>query len=317
MRSLEWGMLKTGITFLLGLSVLVAGCASAPPKPYWEDLHWINALATTVHSDVQYPEAAAKENFPSGSAVVVFLYAQGRLLAPRIVKSTGSPILDAAIIKQIPNIKPPRAMGQDSGVPHAFQMNIGMYPYDIVLFREIRQTLADHIQYPITAGWDRPAGRVVAEFHFKNGKVFDPKISISSGYMSIDHSVLRELQTTPLPKPPAWLKDKTFIFSLAYCFGPGQCANTFTTVRYVPAGEFTGAATAPCAEVGYRYRDGSISNIHLIKSSGDTQLDKRALAEATAGKLAHPPALFDRATSDYSVPICNNRSPNTVSVNPK
>lgn len=300
--------MKNGILIALGLATLLSGCAT--PVPYWQNLQWVNSLATTVHKNIQYPKSAVNENFPSGTAVVTFYYDNGSLRAPHIVQSTGSRLLDTAIIEQIPEIKPPVAEGLDLTTPRGFQMNINLYPADIEMFRTIQRTLQEHIQYPFGGG---SGGTVVAEFKYRDGEILDPKIITSSGNSALDHTVMKELQTTALPKPPDWLANKTFSFELPYCFGLGtnSCGGTVTEVRYVPAGQFSNSSKAPCAEIGYRYHEGAVTNVRLIKSSGNGDLDKRALAEAAQGKLARPPMRYDRATSNYTVPICNNNGSKT------
>lgn len=306
--------MKIGIFTAWSLAALLAACTTTQSLPYWQNLQWVNTLATAVHKNIHYPKTAANENFPSGTAVVTFYYDNGRLRAPHIVQSTGSSLLDAAIIEQIADIKPPTADGLDTTTPHGFQMNIDMYPADIEMFRAIQRTLQEHIQYPFGGG---SGGTVVAEFKYRDGEILDPKIKTSSGNSTLDHAVMKELQTTVLPKPPDWLVNKTFSFELPYCFGLGanSCAATVTEVRYVPAGEFSNSSKAPCAEVGYRYHEGVISNVRLIKSSGNDGLDKRTLAEAAQGKLARPSARFDRAVTEYTVPVCNTNNPGAGSAN--
>lgn len=308
---MQKGPMKIATFIALSLSVLLFGCASTPAVPYWQNPQWVNALATAVHQNIRYPKTAAAENFPSGTAIVTFYYDNGRLRAPHIVQSTGSSMLDASILEQIANIKPLMAKGLDTTMPHGFQMIIYMNPPELIeLYRAIQGTLAKHINYPFLGG---SGGMVLAEFKYRNGVIIDPRIKTSSGHLALDQAVMKELQTTALPKPPDWLRNKTFYFELPYCFGSGTnlCATTLTEVRYVPAGELSNSSKAPCAEVGYKYRDGHISNVRIMKSSGDQDLDKHALAEAAEGKLARPPARFERATSDYTVPVCSNDSPKT------
>lgn len=300
--------MKIATFIALSLSVLLFGCASTPAVPYWQNPQWVNALATAVHQNIRYPKTAAAENFPSGTAIVTFYYDNGRLRAPRIVQSTGSSMLDASIIAQIPKIKPPSAAGSDTDTPHAFQMIIPMSPISSSLRLALSQALAEHIQYPIMAERYGSSGLLIAYFEYKDGVILNPKIQKSSGSIRLDQAVLNELRMTTLPKPPDWLKNKTFSFSVPYCFGLLTCANTITQVRYVPAGESSSLSKSPCAVVGYEYKNGTISNIHLIKSSGDADWDKHAVAEAAQGKLPGPPTRFDRAVSDYTVPVCNNSS---------
>lgn len=292
----------------LSVAGFLAGCAIAPAVPYWQNSDWVNSLATIVKDNVEYPRSAAAQDLPSGTAIVTFIYYKGNLLEPHIVQSTGSPILDEAITEQISKIHPPQAVGSDTDTPHAFQMTIPMSPISSSLRLALSQALAGHIQYPIMAERYGSSGLLTAYFEYKDGEILNPKIQKSSGSIRLDQAVLNELRTTTLPKPPDWLKNKTFSFSVPYCFGLLTCANTVTQVRYVPAGESSSLSKPPCAVVAYEYKNGAISNIHLIKSSGDADWDKHAVAEAAQGKLPGPPTRFDRVVSDYTVPVCNNSS---------
>lgn len=308
--------MRAKILTMLSIAGLMTGCATAPAVPYWQNPDWVNSLATAVKHNLNYPHSAAAQDFPSGTAIVTFIYYKGNLLEPHVVQSTGSSVLDEAITEQIPKIKPPQATGSDTDTPHAFQMTIPMSPVSLSLRLALRQALAEHIQYPMMAERYGSGGSLIAYFEYKDGKILNPKIQKSSGNIRLDQAVLSELRTTTLPKPPDWLKNETFGFSVPYCFGLLTCANTVTQVRYVPAGESNSPSKPPCAEIGYRYEAGSISNIHLIKSSGDADWDKHALAEAAQGKLPGPPARFDRAVSDYTVPVCSNASSAAAPSNP-
>ena len=317
MQNIGRGTMRAKILTILSIAGLLAGCATAPAVPYWQNPDWVNSLATTVKNNVQYPHSAAAENFPSGTAIVTFIYDKGILLAPRIVQSAGSLVLDEAITEQISKIKPPQAVGSDTDTPHGFQMTIPMSPVSSSLRLALRQALAEHIHYPLMAERHGSGGLLIAYFEYRNGEILNPKIQKSSGNVRLDQAVLSELRATTLPKPPDWLKNKTFGFSVPYCFGLLTCANTVTQVRYVPAGESNSLSKPPCAEIGYQYEAGSISNIHLVKSSGDADWDKHALAEAAQGKLPGPPARFDRAVSDYTVPVCSNSSFAAAPARPK
>ncbi|HKV98094.1 MAG TPA: TonB C-terminal domain-containing protein [Gammaproteobacteria bacterium] len=302
--------MRARILTMLSIAGLLAGCAIAPAVPYWQNPDWVNSLAAAVKHNVKYPHSAAAQDFPSGTAIVTFIYYKGNLLEPHVVQSTGSSVLDEAITEQIPKIKPPQAAGLNADTPHAFQMTITMSPYVASLRLALRQALAAHIRYPILAERNGSGGLLIAYFEYRDGEILNPKIQKSSGNIGLDQAVLRELQTATLPKPPDWLKDKTFSFTVPYCFASGfsACAYTETRIRYVPVGESSSPSKPPCAVVGYEYKNGTISNVHLIKSSGEADFDKRTLAEAAEGKLPDPSKRFDRAVTDYTVPVCGHSS---------
>ncbi|MGH8283102.1 MAG: hypothetical protein ACRESE_04570 [Gammaproteobacteria bacterium] len=306
---------------VLGLAILLAGCASTPSVPYWENPQWVNALSETVHKDIQYPNDAATEDFPSGTAIVTFTYDNGKLKAPRILKSTGSPILDAAIVKQISNIPPPQAQGLNIAAPHDFEMEIGMYAADTKFFKVISYAIGSHLRHvhwPVAAQWrgmkQGAVGWVIVGFQYRNGIILDTEIVQSNGNAILDKLVLNSLRTTPMPMPPDLAKNKILNIQAPFCFPsrPGECRNNGTQIQYVSASESTIPQKPPCAEIGYRNKYGITSNLHLIESSGDANFDKRALAAVSEGKFPHP-SRWDDAVSDYNIPICNNSGPDDTS----
>ena len=294
---------------ILSIAGLLAGCATAPAVPYWQNPQWINALARTVHSNIRYPKDAAKDHFPYGTAIVVFTYYNDKLLAPRILKSTGSSFLDSTILEQITAIIPPQADGLNTEMPHNFQMEISIYPPYQKFFSAIKRDLAVHIQYmreDVLAG---ASGMVLADFKYRNGEVIDAQIVKSSGIQNLDKAVLHELQTISFPQPPYWFKDKTFSFQVPFCFGmtkDTQCQHFVMQVRYIPVNERNAVSKPPCAEIGYRYEGGKITNVHLIASSGNSDWDKRALKATSERQLPHPPSNWNDVITDYSIPVCNN-----------
>ena len=292
----------------LGIVGLLAGCASTPAVPYWDNPQWINALAKTVHDDVHYPARQIKDDFPYGTAIVIFTYENEKLVSPHILKSTGSEILDTAIVSQIANITPPPAQGLDINTPHAFQMQIGLSPKGIELFQSIHAALAAHMQYPRAAIMHGDEGWVLAGFSYKDGIVSDSRIIRSSGSPPLDQAVLYKLRNTLYPKPPAWLKGKTLSFDITFCFVTvnQSCPNAIMQVRYVSTGTSAAPPKLPCAVIGYEYKHGAISNVHLIESSGNTSFDKQTLIEAKEGRFPRPSSRWDRTISDYTVPVCSH-----------
>lgn len=306
--------MRARILAILMIAGLLASCASTSVS-YWDNPQWVNALGKVVHSGIQYPKDAAQEDFPSGTAIIEFTYDNGKLQAPHILKSTGSKALDAAIIDQIPVITLPKAQGLNTKTPHNFEMEVSLYAANSAFSRAINRAISKnmlHFHFPAAAeSRDMKLGAVgwvVINFKYRNGKIFDTKIAQSNGNALLNSIILQVLQTASMPPTPDYARNLTFNLSAPFCIPsrPWQCQDRFMQIQYVPAGTSDTIPKSPCAEVAYRYKDGKISRVHLIVSSGDSNLDKQAVAAVVAGEFPHPMPLWDRAINDYSVPVCNN-----------
>ncbi len=297
--------MRTKLLMAFGITGVLAGCATTPAVPYWDNPKWVNALGKMVQDSIHYPKNASKENFPGGNAIVLFTYDNGHLRSPTILISTGSKLLDAAILEQISSISPPQAQGLNTETPHEFEMKVTVYPLEISLFRTIQEELQTHIQYPQRAIIVGATGVVVASFSYRNGSVFDAKIESSSDNRALDQAVLYELQTISFPKPPAWLKDKTFSLRVPVCFGLGQVVCPKAETRYVSTDTTIAPPKPPCVEIGYKYAHGKISNVHLIALSGDASFDKRALTAVNEGQIPHD-SRSDSGIKHYNISVCNN-----------
>ena len=303
--------MRTRILAVLLIGGLLAGCASTPSVPYWENPQWINKLGEAVHNGMHYSPVGVASNLPSGTAVIVFTYDNGRLRSPSILRSTGSTILDSAILEQLLKIRPPMAQGLENKIPHTFQMAVEMHDANLDLFKDIAKDLQSHIYYPRRALLSGASGIVVIGFKYRNGRVSDATIKTSSGYSSLDRAALHEVQALTFPEPPPALSNQTFSLELPFCFGLNHnspCPRY--KVSYVPK-DVTAPSPAPrCAQIGYIYRDGIMSNIRIIQSSGNLQFDRQALAEVIQAKFPHPEGYWDRATSSYKFPVCSNNLSN-------
>ncbi|MEJ2645571.1 MAG: energy transducer TonB [Gammaproteobacteria bacterium] len=58
------------------------------------------------------------------------------------------------------------------------------------------------------------------------------------------------------------------------------------------------------ALVGFQYRDGAISGVHLLKSSGYGLLDRAALAAVRNARYPAPPSLLSGKRLDFSIWVC-------------
>ena len=310
------------LTALL-ITGLLTACASTtmppakiPSAPYWENPQWINAMGQAIQDNIQYPIEAAKNGFPSGRAVVQFTYADDQFQDVSIIKSTGNKILDATIETQIPKIKPPVVAGSTASVPHRFQLTVNIAPYSYSFIREVHDDLRKYARYPRIAILSGQQGIVVAHFQYLNGTVLNPSIEKSSKWPALDKAVLDELLHIKLPLPPSWALDKKLGFRVPICFSLGRtpsCAGIVTEVRYVPSGTTTTTTTTthqPCADIGFDYQNGKISNVRLIHSSGDVDIDKDALSRISRGDFPPPPENQKDQASNFEIPVCySNKQP--------
>lgn len=133
--------------------------------------------------------------------MVRFTYHQGRLGEVRIIQSTGSPLLDAAIADQIPTMQLPRARGPGADTPIAFNCNCLSARSTMVLrIHSARDTRACVLSENSLG--EGNYGVVVARFKYRNGQVINPEIAKSSGSSVLDQAVIDELSTIKPPAPP-------------------------------------------------------------------------------------------------------------------
>ncbi len=297
-------------TVLAALALLTA-CASSPPVPYWDNPHWIDRLGKTVQADIQYPyESTVRKPLASGTALVRFTYHQGRLGEVRIIQSTGSPLLDAAIADQIPTMQLPRARGPGADTPHRFQLQLFIGPINHGFLESIHRVIQEHVSYPRTALARGNYGVVVARFEYRNGQVINPEIVKSSGSGVLDQAVIDELSTIKLPAPPPVLRDALLKFQFGICFSLANvpCPLITPEMRHVAGGKTVPATNSSCAEIGFQYLHKKVADVHVVKSSGNTGLDDAALRVVAQAQFPPPTASLAKQHRNFSIPVCGNGS---------
>lgn len=312
--------MKTGIFIALGLVALLVGCASTPsvghkpqPVPYWQNSQWVNALVTTIKYELVYPIEMAKAKFPSGQAIVQFTYDNGRLRDAHIIKSTGNQILDSAITEQIVNIKPPLAEGLDTNMPRRFELPVNLSADNLQFYGSIRDAIQAHVYYPRSGVLHRQQGFVKVQFEYRNGHVLNSSIVQLIGSKVFGEAALRQLSQAKMPSPPTWARDKTFAFTIPFCFSfTGYiCPGTHVEIQYVSSDTQTQAVYSTCTKVGFSYKSSNIVNVHIVTSSGDANLDKAALQTISKGNFPQPSTTQKEHASSFEMPVCfNNKAPN-------
>jgi hypothetical protein len=223
-------MMKSLKLSTLFASLILAACVS---EPYWQDPHWINSLGSAVHDSIYYPDSLMKgfvehANLPHGEAVVQFDYENGKFDSVKIIKSTGSSVLDKVIADEIPEIKPPNVWSKLRANRHRFQMKISIWPYDNKFFKQISRDIAHNVEFV-------GSGLTIVKFEYKNSALLNPVVIKSSGSSRIDEAVIRDMRHTSLPQAPTWLGDKSLTLEVPVCMATSgeTCPGIPFDIRYV------------------------------------------------------------------------------------
>ncbi|MHB8424414.1 MAG: TonB family protein [Gammaproteobacteria bacterium] len=262
-----------------------------------------------MQADIQYPsEAIVAKTHASGSVLVRFTYHQGRLGEVRIIQSSGSPSLDAAIADQIPAMQLPRARGPGADTPHRFQLRLFIGPINHGFLESIHRVIQEHVSYPRTALARGDHGVVVAGFEYRNGQVIHPEIAKSSGSSVLDQAVIDELSTIKLPAPPPVLRDALLKFQFGVCFSLANvpCPLITPEMRYVAGGKTVPATNSSCTEIGFQYLHKKVADVHVINSSGNTGLDDAALRVVAQAQFPPPTASLVKQYRNFSIPVCGS-----------
>ncbi len=299
--------MRTKLLIAFGITGMLAGCATTPAVPYWDNPKWINELVVKINSNLAYPVAAETAGFPSGQAIVQFTYDHGELRDVHIIKSTGSNILDSAITKQITDMKPPLAVGLNTNTSRQFQLPVKLNIAHSQFYRSVRDAIVlGHTYYPRSAVLNGQQGLVDVRFEYRNGHVLNPTVVQTIGSKIFEEAAIKKLVSAKMPPPPAWALDKTFTFKFQICFtfSGYLCPGPNIEIRYLGNNTPPAATTSSCTKVGFAYKENEISDVHVVSSSGDANLDKAALATISQGNFPKPSADLKKRTSSFEIPVC-------------
>jgi outer membrane biosynthesis protein TonB len=208
-----------------------ASYSSNGGNAYWQNKRWYRMLLESVQSTLHYPTDAAGQPLqpvPELAQVTVsFIYANGKISDPKIIKSSGRSDLDAAFLSQLATVQPPKASSSHAAEPHLFKLALKM--------RTPMQDFEDSICKAINAKWELPRdlilagalGSTIIEFMYFKGKVSDIKVVVSSGSTLMDKSFMQAMREAHMPMPPVWLPIHPLHMkaTLIYVFGdPGMCS---------------------------------------------------------------------------------------------
>lgn len=220
------GELHMQMIFLKGLSLigfvaLLMGCASAPPKPYWDNPEWVAALNTSIQSLITYPSIEAQKGWPVLNAVVEFTYESRQLENLRIVQTTGSDRLDYYFIIQIEKVRDlPWSYGSYASVPHTFQVKIDLKPTRRDFYTVLRRNIERQTHYPRAVLPTKEQGWVILGFSYRNGTVLNVAVVKSSGSHAFEKAAVDQLKNIKLPSPPPSmdLSGKVLHFTISFCY---------------------------------------------------------------------------------------------------
>lgn len=292
------------------------------------------ALAQYIGENLQYP-AEAEANSEQGRSIVQFVVnTDGSISQERIVRSSGSVLLDAEalrVVNSLPKWIPAKIAGKDVRsyytLPITFKLdtikptdaevskdeehaddsslvveNMPEYPGGV---QAMMQFLSDNIKYPKDAQEKAIEGRVICQFIVeKDGSIVEVTIASSSGNASLDKEAIRAVQSMPKWKPglqkgePVRVK---FTVPINFHFGHNSkqskqqeaLASWIRTLATNPAyneiNQYIGSKiNYPAYALEDRIQgtstcqftvkpDGSISDIHVKSSSGESALDNEVV----------------------------------------
>ncbi len=208
---------------LCGLLLLLAACAA---QPYWKNDRWVGELYRSVQAGLTYP-SDADPKAQQVSATVQFTQTAGRLQDAEIMNSSGSKLVDAAIVDQLDNAIVPTPSGAQSDVPHRFQMDVHLTTPTDTYQAALQGAIRRAVHYPQGGGF----GRVTVSFDYVGGKVYNVKVDHPSGSKPLDRAAMIAVVDASLPQTPDALKDFTH-FVLGICFGSNNfCGQTQTVIQ--------------------------------------------------------------------------------------
>ena len=210
------------------MACALSACVSAPPlanKPplfsdqaYWMNPFWQAELFSAVQCVVRLPANAASPATPGIHGTVKFLFDNGAVKYPVIVKSTGNHQLDKLLLQQVVTAKVPKPYGLHTGQPHEFELPLEMF------------TSYESFQYNIYAAIDRKQeyprdpilqdimGITTLDFDYRDAKASHIAIAKSSGNKQLDQASLGAVSKAELPTAPPGYMGKTLHMVAIFCY---------------------------------------------------------------------------------------------------
>lgn len=101
------------------------------------------------------------------------------------------------------------------------------------------------------------------------------------------------------------LRDALLKFQFGVCFSPANvpCPLITPEVRYVAGGKTVPATNSSCAEIGFQYLHKKATDVHVIKSSGNTGPDDAALRIVAQAQFPPPTASLAKQHRNFSIAV--------------
>ncbi|HEX5423090.1 MAG TPA: hypothetical protein VFW94_06030 [Candidatus Acidoferrales bacterium] len=201
---------------VFGLTACVSKSELVSVGPYWNDPVWEKSLVQSINDHVLYPDKATLYFILRGEGTVEFDYRDGKLINPKLVKSTGYDVLDKTIIAGVLKTEPPPIDPAYRKVEHHFQLSLVMIPdpdqFRMILYDKITaKTRLEPSMYP-----DHPA-MVDIHAEYIDGKLSNFTLIRMRGPDGIDKQVERAMESLDLPLPPDYLTHKPIPLRLRVC----------------------------------------------------------------------------------------------------
>ena len=206
---------------LLFASLILSGpCFADTDTPYWQDPDWQKSLFAAVQSAVYHVPDTQGVLIPNAECIMQFTYTAGQMSDAKMLLSTGSDELDAAMLRQAMDAQLPKVSGTSAAIPHQFQMKLEAHtPYE-ALYDSIRDTLSErrtlypHFVFQGAGG----EGLVRLQFSYRDGKADNVIVTHSSGDRTLDKEASFTVAHAHFSPPPAIYTGKSFHFNVNLCF---------------------------------------------------------------------------------------------------
>ena len=209
---------------ILAVATLMLGAcvsSSVTSGPYWEDQKWNESLFYTLQHALHYPLGANAQSIDPVYGKVQFTYENGYLENLNISESTGSPQLDAAMLKQVSEARVALASGPDASVPHRYEFRLRMPTPISDFFDEVRTAIRKNVRYPRGAVIWNHQGAVIVSFDYKEGVVSDVQVAKTSGYKELDESAVNAVAGIKV-MPPVEHTHERLHMQVQTCYSLGK-----------------------------------------------------------------------------------------------
>ncbi|HVA56166.1 MAG TPA: hypothetical protein VNI53_10295, partial [Gammaproteobacteria bacterium] len=212
------------------LACALSACSSAPPQvtpppffnmatqAYWMNPTWQAEMFAAVQCVVRLPANAASPAMPGIQGTVKFLFVNGAVKDPIIIKSTVNPQLDKLLLKQVVTAKIPKPFGLHTDQPHEFVMSFEMFtPYESFEYN-VYAAIDRKQEYPRDPLLQDIMGITALDFDYLDAKASHIVMVKSSGTKQLDKASLDAVSKAELPAAPPGYAGKTLHMSVIFCY---------------------------------------------------------------------------------------------------